>query len=195
MAQGCLVEKSALTFGVSADTSSRTLHGRYETDMSNSIRVDQAAGQHKQTPLIKKIGIVFSMMSVVAGTLTGIMTWANLGFSDAFMTSWGRSFVMALVVMMPVAGLLIALIGALVKRALSTLTAFQQNLITGLVASVIMQSLMAVITAFNAVGFSNWGTYLTAWSTAFVTAFPVGLALALILTTLIKPRLEVLLKS
>lgn len=30
----------------------------------------------------KKIGIIFSIVAVIGGTLTFVMTWNNLGFGD-----------------------------------------------------------------------------------------------------------------
>jgi len=68
-------------------------------------------------------------------------------------------------------------------------------MIIGLLLSIVMQSIMAVITAANAVGFDNFALYGVAWLDAFITAIPVGLVLALILTTVIKPRLEAYLKT
>ena len=126
---------------------------------------------------------------------TGIMTWANLGFSETFLASWGRSFLTAMLVMMPIAGLLMVAFTSTVNRLFPGLRVLLQNLLIGLAMSLVMQSIMAVITAANTVGFDNFGLYGASWSNAFLTALPVGIIFAVTLTTVIKPRLEVYLKG
>lgn len=163
--------------------------------MYSSTKENKNAGEQKKISLIKKLGIVFSIMSVIAGILTGIMTWANLGFSDTFLSIWGVSFITTIVFLLPILGILMALFSKLVKRAFPKFSALRQNMIIGLLLSIVMQSIMAVITAANAVGFDNFALYGAAWLDAFITAIPVGLVLALILTTVIKPRLEAYLKT
>lgn len=144
---------------------------------------------------IKKAFVVLSILSVIAATLTGIMTWANLEASCSFFYVWGKSFVSALFVMMPVAALIIAILTKLVKRFLSSLSQRYQNLIIGFFMAILMQSVMAIITTFNAVGYSDSTTFSLHWAHALMTAFPIGLAFALLMTTVIKPRLEAYVKS
>lgn len=162
----------------------------------NTIRSTGSAGSSRQpATLVKKSVLVLSVMAVVAGILTGLMTWANVGFSDAFVATWLKSFVTAMVVMMPVAGLLMVVFSKLVERFLPTLSTLRKSVLVGLSMSVVMQSIMAVITGYNAVGMGDMSVFRAAWGHAFITAFPVGLALALTLTTVVKPRLEAALKT
>jgi hypothetical protein len=93
-------------------------------------------------------------------------------------------------VLMPNAMILMALLGKLAERRFPEIAPLKRNIALGLVTSVIMQSLVAAISAGTVVGFADGDLFRQAWATAFVTAFPVGLALALLLTTLIKPGLE-----
>lgn len=74
----------------------RKFKSSMEIDMSHSIQAGQAARAQKRTPILKKQAIVLPIMSVVAGTLTGIMTWANVGFTDEFLSIWGKSFITAM---------------------------------------------------------------------------------------------------
>lgn len=45
---------------------------------------------------LKKIGIIFSIVAVIGGTLTFVMTWNNLGFGDGFLRAWLSSLLFAL---------------------------------------------------------------------------------------------------
>ncbi len=140
--------------------------------------------------LAAKILAVLAVMGSVAGILTAIMTWANVGFGPTFLRDWGLSFAKALFVLMPLAMLLMAALGKLAERRFPDIAPLKRNIALGLVMSVIMQSLVAAISAGTAVGFADGDLFRQAWATAFTAAFPVGLALAMLLTTLIKPRLE-----
>ncbi|MEP2983704.1 MAG: DUF2798 domain-containing protein [Sulfitobacter sp.] len=140
--------------------------------------------------LISKVGAVLAVMGSVAGLLTAIMTWANVGFDQTFLHDWVLSFAKAFFVLMPIALLLMMFLGKLAERRLPGVSPVRRNIGLGLVMSVIMQSFVAAIAAGTAVGFSEGMVFRQAWTAAFVTAFPVGLAVALLLTLVIKPRLE-----
>ena len=137
---------------------------------------------HRSIP--HKIAIVAAVMGSVAGTLTGIMTWANTGFSEIFLPNWGISFLKAVFVLLPFAFLLMGLFDKLLSR-----------IVLGLIMAVIMQSLMAVITAGTEAGFGDMAVVRELWLNAFITAFPVGLALALVLTTTVRPWLLAMLRA
>lgn len=52
---------------------------------------------------LKKIGIIFSIVAVIGGTLTFVMTWNNLGFGDGFLRAWLSSLRFASFVLPPLA--------------------------------------------------------------------------------------------
>jgi hypothetical protein len=54
---------------------------------------------------------------------------------------------------------------------------------------------MAVITAGTTAGFGDTQIFAGLWWNALVTSFPVGLVMALVMTTLIRPRLIAILRS
>jgi len=143
---------------------------------------------------LKKIAILLLVMSTIASSLTGLMTWANLGFSELFLRNWFHSFLLAMIVMMPIAFGLIALFTKVISRLLPHAPKLYQNLSIGFLMSLAMQSIMAVVTTYNNLGLTTIQQFKTAWFHAFITAYPTGLVLALILTTVIKPRLESFLK-
>ncbi|WP_165602646.1 DUF2798 domain-containing protein [Candidatus Terasakiella magnetica] len=159
------------------------------------MTADQITQTEKKIPVYKKVIVVLSVMATIAGTLTGIMTWANLGFSDAFLAKWGQSFGMAMTVMMPIAIVLIGIFSKIIARAFPNMRPLPQAIIVGVIASIVMQSIMALLTSFNAVGLEVWADYRAGVINAFITAFPYGLIMALIMTTIIKPRLLAYVKS
>lgn len=146
-------------------------------------------------PLIQKIAILFTVMSTVAGILTGLMTWANTGFSESFLPNWGISYLKAVFVLLPFAFLLMGIFDQLLSRLLPGLAPLRRRVLLGLIMAMIMQSLMALMTAGTQAGFGDMALVGQLWINAFITAFPVGLVLALTLTTTVRPWLMAMLRA
>ena len=152
-----------------------------------------APGTKRSTPT--KIAIALSVMAPVAAILTGVMTWANTGFGNAFLADWSVSFLKALFVLMPFALIVMGLLARVIEAALPKLSPLGQNIVLGVIMAFVMQSLMAVITAGTTAGFGDTQIFAGLWWNALVTSFPVGLVMALVMTTLIRPRLIAILRS
>jgi hypothetical protein len=42
----------------------------------------------KKTPVLLKVLVLVSMMSLIGGSLTAVMTYMNVGFGDTFIQQW-----------------------------------------------------------------------------------------------------------
>ncbi|MDO6561797.1 DUF2798 domain-containing protein [Amphritea sp. 1_MG-2023] len=147
-----------------------------------------------KTPLIYKALVVVSIMSVMGGSLTGVMTYMNVGYANTFYSDWLSSFLAALI-LMPVGFLLMGLITKLVALWLPNANAHARNLVTGGMMACIMESMMAFSTTANTLGFSNFADFLTGWSFSFLAALPLGLTLMMVISLTVKPKIELYLKS
>lgn len=56
--------------------------------------------EEKKTPIIQKILVVLGMIILMGSTLTGVMTYLNLGNTETFFADWVTSFLTAAVTMM-----------------------------------------------------------------------------------------------
>ena len=65
------------------------------------------------------------------------------------------------------------------------------NVIFGLCMAVIMESIMAGITTANVNEFSDLNHFIYGWLASLLTALPIGIMFSIILSLLIKPKLEV----
>ncbi len=72
---------------------------------------------------------------------------------------------------------------------MSASSALKRNLLLGLIMSMVMQSLKALLTDGTEAGFGDMSVVKALWNNAFITANPVGLTLALLLTTTVRPWL------
>ncbi|WP_220342808.1 DUF2798 domain-containing protein [Marinomonas pollencensis] len=149
----------------------------------------------KKTPLWHKITVVLGIMFVIGGSLTGIMTYMNLGYTDGFFYSWMSSFLTALVTVMPAGFILMALVTKLVEKLFPTMGEQKRNLIVGIGMASVMESFMAFSTAMNNIGLSNFDVFYSAWLHALIAALPVSLLISTIMSMTVKPKMERFLRS
>lgn len=155
----------------------------------------QLATDDKRTPLYQKILVVIGMMTLMAGTLTGVMTYMNTGFNESFYLQWLQAFLTAAFVMAPVGFTTMSLLTIGIKRLLPNASETKRNLVIGLLMAVIMESLMAFTTTATTLGFADSALFFTGWLSGFLAALPVGLVLMVVVSATIKPKVERFLKS
>lgn len=143
----------------------------------------------KPSKLLSKIGVVASIMIVVMGSLTAVMTYMNVGFSETFLTDWLSTFALAALVMAPLGFSMMWLLNKLVDTFLSQYSNTVKNIFIGVLMAVIMEGTMSAVSVGNNLGFVSLSSFSTAWMRAFSAALPVGLVITVIMTMTVKPRL------
>ena len=143
-----------------------------------------------RTPLIYKIGVVSTLISLMAGALTGLMTYVTVGYTDAFGHHWLASFGLAIGVMVPLGVFTMAALSRLLAKVMHRHTPTRQNIVSGALMALIMESLLAASTAWRTTGLANISEYGQAWFTGFISALPVGLCLSITMALWAKPRLQ-----
>ena len=138
----------------------------------------------------KKILVIFSIVAVIGGTLTFVMTWNNFGFGDGFLRAWLSSFALCVICIAPIGGVIALLINKILRALLPDISTVQMNVIFGLCMAVIMESIMAVVTTINLSDFSDWHHFVYMWIASLLTALPIGIFFSIILSLIIKPKLE-----
>lgn len=138
----------------------------------------------------KKILVIFSIVAVIGGTLTFVMTWNNLGLGDGFLRAWLSSFALCVICIAPIGGVIALLINKILRALLPDISTVQMNVIFGLCMAIIMESIMAVVTTINLNDFSDWHHFLSMWIASLLTALPIGIFFSIILSLVIKPKLE-----
>ena len=86
--------------------------------MSTPVTVNPALVEPKKTPLIYKILVIMSVITLIGGTLTGIMTYVNVGVTEHFYADWFTSFISAVLVMAPIGFVMMTLMHKLVAKLL-----------------------------------------------------------------------------
>jgi len=97
-----------------------------------------ALEESQPTPLIYKVLVILTMMGLIGGLLTAVMTYVNVGYSDTFLTDWMSSLLFAYAVM-PVGFVLMGLFSTLVNRLLPGRGEATRNLVTGVIMACVME--------------------------------------------------------
>lgn len=146
-------------------------------------------------PVIYKVAAILSIISIMAGTLTGIMTFVNVGSGPSFIESWLSSFALAVCILVPSGYLIMSIVNLLIERLFSVLSPLKKNILVGIFMAIAMESIMAVSTAANNIGFTDLNVFFHAVFNGFITALPAGLVMSLVMTLTIKPKLEQFMSS
>ncbi|GAL33376.1 hypothetical protein JCM19240_2072 [Vibrio maritimus] len=150
---------------------------------------------NKKTPFLLKVLVMVSMMSLIGGSLTAVMTYMTVGFGGSFVQQWLSSFALAALVMMPVGMGMMTLMTKLIGTLMPEKSDHTRNLVVGVIMAVVMESIMAFVTAANTIGFSTTSEFASGWFNGFIAALPVGLTIMTVMSLTVKPKIEKFLKS
>lgn len=163
--------------------------------MTLQATIETTSTPAKKTPLIYKILVIAGLMTMMGGTLTGVMTYVNVGYTSTFYLDWLTSFLTTVVVMMPSGFIFMMLISKLVSWVIPSKGEKTQNFVVGILMACVMESVMAFTTAANNIGFAQASEFFSAWLTGFAAALPIGLTIAVVMSMTLKPKLEKFIKS
>lgn len=159
-----------------------------------TMTTESLVGQQK-TPIIQKILVMFAMISLMGGTITGTMTYLNLGFTDTFLVDWTTNFLTALVTVIPLGFTLMVLLTKGAAKLLPNVAIKKRDALVGIIMALIMESGMALTSAYHSVGLNNQTEFFNAWIDSVVGALPIALVLMITVSLTIKPKVEKFLKS
>ncbi|WP_375749223.1 DUF2798 domain-containing protein [Vibrio sp. HN007] len=163
--------------------------------MNDSAVGHQKTAEQEKTPIIQKVLVMLGMVSLMGGTITGTMTYLNLGFTDTFFKDWATNFFTALVTVIPLGFTMMALLTKGAEKLLPNMATKARDALVGVIMALIMESGMAFTSAYNNVGVDNQSEFLAAWIDGVLGALPVALVLMTTVSITIKPKVEKFLKS
>ncbi|MFT6530137.1 MAG: hypothetical protein ACJAZB_001792 [Psychrosphaera sp.] len=141
-------------------------------------------------PKIKNLLVMLLVMFTLVGTITAIMTLANLTSSQSFVNAWISSFTFAFLVLLPLGGVIFATISKLINRFLVSWSNLQKNVTQAVLMALVMESIMAIVTMFNTHTYESLSQYSSLFFNSLLYALPVGLTFSCLMVVVIKPKLE-----
>lgn len=145
--------------------------------------------------ILKKLLVLVPLIFTLIGALTFVMTYQNIGFVDGFFEQWMYSTILSATTMAPLGFLMITLVTKAVNMLLPNQKEAFKNIVIGISMAIIMESIMALVTTMNNLGFTATIEFISFWWQAFLIALPVGLMISVVMTMTIKPKLERFLAS
>ncbi|WP_441003816.1 hypothetical protein [Pseudocolwellia agarivorans] len=139
---------------------------------------------------LKKLFIMLPVMVTLIGTITAIMTFANLSVSQDFMPTWISNFVYAFLVLLPMGGIIFTVLNKLINQYFSAWSSLKKNILQGALMALIMESIMAVISILTTHNYTSIHNLSTLFFNSLLYALPVGLIFSLFMTLVLKPKLE-----
>ncbi len=139
---------------------------------------------------LKNLFVMFLIMLFMVGTITAIMTLVNLSPAQPFINTWVNSFIFALVVLLPVGGVLFIGMNKLINQYCLAWSSLQKNLFQGISMAIIMESIIAVVLTVKNGSYESSAQFSQLFFNSLLFALPVGLTLSLVMTLFIKPKLE-----
>lgn len=136
----------------------------------------------------KKLPAFIAFMIFMSGAMTAIFTWMGLSSEHSFMNIWLPTWARAILLMMPIGFATMYLFDGLLKHFLPGLLFIQKSILLSLAMALVMDGLMTGLAAYQAYGFSK--VAVNPWMNALASGLPFGIAISLLMTFLIKPRLE-----
>ncbi len=144
--------------------------------------------------ILKKI-LVTTIMLMVGCTVTGVITYINIGYSDNFIWQCLTSFFKNLLVMTPIGYVVMKAANKMVHLCFSNQTQDRQNILLGIIMATLMQAFVAVNTTLNNIGFTDIQAFLSDCFASYTVALPMSLVLSTTMTRFVKPRIDAFLAS
>lgn len=169
--------------------------------MNTEAVMQNPVSEQTKTPVIQKVLVVMGMMTLMGGTITGAMTYMNLGFTETFFSDWVTNFLTAVFTVMPLGFAMMALLTKGAEVLLPNMATKPRDALVGVTMALIMESGMAFTSAYNNIGLDssvdlvNQVEFLNAWKAGIIGALPVALILMITVSMTIKPKVEKFLKS
>ncbi|WP_462173963.1 DUF2798 domain-containing protein [Pseudoalteromonas xiamenensis] len=140
--------------------------------------------------LLRKMLVLVPLIFTLIGILTFVMTYQNIGFSNAFVEQWLTSTLWAATTMAPIGFVMVTIISKVVGTLIPNTREVTKNTVIGISMAIIMEGIMAVVTTINNVHYTSIIEFSGAWWQAFIVALPVGLLISVFMNLTVKPRLE-----
>lgn len=128
-----------------------------------------------------------AILPLVALVLSGAISAINVGIGPQWATQWMQAFPLTLVVV-PMALALVFLLERLAAARLQKMGAVAAGVVLSLVSGCLMESVVSFAVTARNLGFA--GDFIALWGQAFLKSLPLGIAISLTMTFVVKPRLQ-----
>lgn len=141
--------------------------------------------------LMQKLRALYPMLLVamaVSLTITALVTWLNIGWRDDFVSHWLHAAGLAVAVMLPLGGLIMALVSRTVDSAFAGRPPWVRRLIASLGMGLAMEAIASGIATAVNVGLG--ANTPAVWLHAYLRALPLGLCIGVFMGFVMRPWIQ-----
>lgn len=128
-----------------------------------------------------------AILPVVALVLSGAISAINVGVGSQWLAQWMKAFPLTLVAV-PMALAMVFLLERLAGPLLRKMGPVAAGMVLALVTGCFMEAVVSFVVTARNMGFG--GDFTGLWGQAFLKSLPLGMAISLTMTFVVKPRLQ-----
>ncbi len=122
--------------------------------------------------------------------VTSIVTLVRLEPNETFLERWLPFYIMAILVVLPIALLVLKALNNLIRNKLNTISSWIQNLLFGVIMASTMGSLMTGASLFTQHKFVTFSMFAQQWGDGILNIMPFVLSLGLLIGLVVKPLID-----
>lgn len=153
--------------------------------MSEKMGSTQPSKPAQARPLPRWAGI--AILPLVALVLSGVISAINVGMGPQWVAQWMGAFPLTLVVV-PMALALVFVLERLAGPRLQQMGPIAAGVVLSLFSGCLMEAVVSFAVTARNMGFG--GNFTALWGQAFLKSLPLGIAISLTMTFIVKPRLQ-----
>lgn len=131
---------------------------------------------------------VFLLSIAISLCITALVTYLQTGTGGDYVHRWLQAAALAIVVMLPLGGLVMVQVSRLVGRWFGGQSEIRQRLAFALLMGMTMEALVTALATSTNVGLHPEA--LSHWAHAYVRALPLGLCIGLFMGFVVRPWLQ-----
>ncbi|WP_372660250.1 DUF2798 domain-containing protein [Hydrogenophaga sp.] len=131
---------------------------------------------------------VFLISILISLSVTGLVTYLNTGWDAGFVSRWMPAAGLAIVFVLPMGGVIMALVSRLVAWLVPDHRVWQHRLVFALLMGMSMEAVVTAIATGTNMGLQDG--LASAWAHAYVQALPLGLCIGLFMGFVVRPWLQ-----
>lgn len=136
---------------------------------------------------LRALAPVFLIGVLMALLVTALVTYLNFGWQAGFVAHWLQAAALAVAIMLPIGGAVMAVISRAVDTLLRGASAWKRRLLASLAMGMTMEAVASSIATLSNRGLEH---FVQNWQHAYVNALPLGIGMGLLMGFVVRPWIE-----
>lgn len=135
----------------------------------------------------RAIAPMFAFAGLMGLTISGVVTWLQVGLAPGFLGLWGKAAALSILVLLPSGALVMAGISAIVGRLLKRQPLWLQRAVAALSMGLTMEAVASALSTLVNLGIQD---FLAHWLHTYWRAAPLALLIGSLMAFVVRPWVE-----